>query len=283
MRGALPGWSAVAANDGAYLDPPVVRPLALSALHYLVERDGFESWLRVLDASAEARSWSQAIEEVYGLPVDALDAAWQSWLQGYLDGGWQSHALYAPDLERAHSLIAFGDAAQALGILEPALPLVALIDPVGSQAVQVLLAAAYRSESSIQALTDGAAALAAGDFEGAGRLADFVLSDANQTATRIRVARDLAERARLAGRARDRARAAAALPAWRSFEARALAAAAAADFTRVGSDVAAARAAETLALANRRLRPAGGMLIAAGVTLLVWNGLARRRDARCAT
>jgi len=280
-EGDLPSWGALAARDGAYVNPPVVRPLAVSAVAHLVQRDGFDRWLLALDDCADGRSWREAVEARYGASVEALEDAWRNWLPGYLDGGWQSHALHAPDVERARRAVAGGDPWTAVRLLEPALPLLSLDDPAAAAGIEDVLAAARRSIDATRALRAGVSALDEADYAAASEWALRARrSGAALPANERRAMEELAQRSALGVTAAERLATARALPAWRALEARTLAASALAAFARLGNDAAAARASEVVAAAERRLRPAGVALAAAGTALLAWNGRRRLRDAR---
>lgn len=277
-EGRLPTWTAVSASDGSYIDPPVVRPMALSALHFLTERYGFEQWLETLDAVAKGQPLETAVQSVMGATMDSLGAEWRSWLPGYLDGRWQAHALYDPDLAQFRGLVEEGRATLAVQRLALALPLVGLDEPAAARAVESLLSKARTAEAQAAALTDGMAALADGNYTRAESLAAAVADDAAAQAGRRRLAREVTDRARAGRKAIDRAHAAAAMPPWRALEARAMASSAAADLERIGNDAEARGALTTVEAANRRLRPVGVAMVAVGLGALVRNAGRRRRS-----
>jgi hypothetical protein len=279
-RDGVYGWSELTGPGADYLDPPVTQPQGLSMAHFLVDRFGLAATLDFVRASAAAPDWREAMALAFGRPAEQLEAEWQSWLPGYLDGGWRAHALRSADLRPAEALLARGDYAGAAAQLHGTIALLGADEPAVVARARELLVRAQLGQAAERRLDGALAALAAGDYGRARGEADearAVLGQLGNTAAEG-MAAEAARRAELGLVATHALERSARLPPWRAVQARVQAERAALGFAQLGNDAAALQAQAAAAGIDRRLAPAGWALLLLGLSLLAWNARRRWRD-----
>lgn len=278
-RDGLRPWSDLTAPGAAYTEPSLTYPEARSIAQFLADRFGFAALGRWLDAAASGNGWRGGLELAFGQSPDELEQAWRAWLPSYLDGGWRKHALFAPDLGQAETLLAQGDFAAAAGLLEALGQAAEDSSGVLGERRAQLLAAARVGSGAVAALATAEAALARGDYGPAAEDAAKAAAGFRSTGdvASLAQAEELARRGRLGASSLSALARAERLPAWRAVEARGLALQAATGLAQIGNDAATERARALAASMDGRLRPAGLALVALGLALLTWN--VRRRVA----
>ncbi|MBX0327294.1 hypothetical protein K2Z83_06320 [Oscillochloris sp. ZM17-4] len=173
-QGRLLPWSAFDDRDAIYGAPEVGYPQSLSAVAFLVDRDGFVKLREFLTISARSSGYRSALERAYGISATDLEAEWLQWLPGYLAGGYTSSALDSYDLSYARGLLEQGNYPAAAVELEQALDWIARhadTQPaeVSAEAAR-LKAQADEGVRATQIAEDSRRALEAGDYERAQQL-----------------------------------------------------------------------------------------------------------------
>jgi hypothetical protein len=115
--GRLLAWSELDQAESVYSDPQVAYPQSLSLVSFLVDRYGFPTFIKFLKASGTEPGFRSAMQTAYGKSADELEQEWLAYLPEYFAGRWQINALYAYDLSRVTELVnkaAYTDAATEL-------------------------------------------------------------------------------------------------------------------------------------------------------------------------
>ncbi|MFN8500120.1 MAG: peptidase MA family metallohydrolase [Anaerolineae bacterium] len=116
-------WDELNAPGGAYSNPAVAYPQALSMAAFLVDRYGFDRLIVFVKAMAKTPDYRAALEKTYNTPADKLEANWRAYLPDYVDTRYSAHALYAYDMAPMRGFLDAHNYAAAKREAEDALPL----------------------------------------------------------------------------------------------------------------------------------------------------------------
>ena len=282
-KAALKTWDELSSAGAAYLDPEIAQPQSLSMIHFLVETEGLDAVLDLVEASADAEGWRDAFDAAFQRPPDTLEASFREWLPGYLDGGWRHHDLYVDGVDRAERLIREGRYEIARDRLMATVALLDREDPAGAARARLLIARAERGLSDAEDLGTALRALEDGAYGVAEAAANVVLAggdDAAQTDAARITAAEIRERARL-GIESDRALESAGSQDILSapFERKA-ANTAVRGFSLLGDELKADRARAIYLRSGSAIGYLGWALIVAGSIVLIRNGFVRRAVPR---
>ncbi|NNJ09683.1 hypothetical protein EKD04_005035 [Chloroflexales bacterium ZM16-3] len=271
-QGRLLPWSAFDDRDAIYAAPEVSYPESLSAVAFLVDRDGFAKLREFLTVSARSSGYRSALERAYGMSVTDLEAEWLQWLPGYLSGGYKISALDSYDLSYARGLLEQGNYPAAASELDQAIGWIAR--HADTQPLEVaaeaerLKAQAEEGMRATQIAEDARKALESGDYERARQLIGQArLSFGRIGDTRQDVALDVYEQRVLRGvaaserliQANELAR------SLRYPQARATADLAAQEFAALGDQLRLTNALALRQSLDSRQRLAGALLMVAGL------------------
>ena len=277
-RDTMPGWSGLMAPGAQFEEPGLHLAAIRAVVHYLVERAGLSA---LVDLAAEARGasgWRGAFERSFGVAPDRLEAAWLSWLPGYLDGGWRRHPLFPDDLSRVERLLAAGAYERAGRELE----VLIAVDPDGALAerASMLMARAASGERTGSLLDEALDALAEGRFDETESTAQAAAEAAAAAGLpgAVAAARDVAARAQRGGEGVAQLERARSLPRWRTLQRRRAARQAYLKLAALGHGLAGAEAAGLARRADLDLAVLGLLPCAAGLALGVRNRRRRRTD-----
>lgn len=98
-------WTDLNAPGGAYSNPAVAYPESLSIIAFLVDRHGFGKLVDFAKANRNSPGYRTALETVYGVSADQLEAQWRTQLPEWLGGRYAINALFAYDLSPARVLL----------------------------------------------------------------------------------------------------------------------------------------------------------------------------------
>ncbi len=101
-------WADLNAPGGAYSSPAIAYPQSLSMVGFLVDRYGFGKLVDFVKANASSPGYRTAMETVYGVSADQLEAQWRAYLPEWLAGRFAVNALFAYDLSPARTLLEQG-------------------------------------------------------------------------------------------------------------------------------------------------------------------------------
>ena len=152
-------------------------PQSYSVVVFLAEKYGFGKVLQLVLATRDARTLDEAIKRVFDRTIPELEAEWQAFLPGYLDGGWQRNDLDLWDLAAPRQLLSSSKYAEARDLYDRA---AAVFSSVGNQEKLALARAErQRAVAGVEAIDltgRGMAALTVHTYDTAAGL----LSDAEQ-------------------------------------------------------------------------------------------------------
>jgi hypothetical protein len=118
-------WSELDEAQAVYSDPQVAYPQSLSIVSFLVDRYGLPTFIEFLRASGTEPGFRSALQTAYDKSADQLEQEWLAYLPDYFEGRWQINAIYSYDLTRVTQLVdraAYTDAAaeltEVIGLLE---------------------------------------------------------------------------------------------------------------------------------------------------------------------
>jgi hypothetical protein len=167
-NGRLLTWAELDSAQEVFRDPQVAYPEALSMVAFLVDRYGFNIFIKFLETNATEPGYRSALNATYGKPADELEAEWLAYLPTYFTGRWQINYIYAYDLSRVRELVdkgAFGDAEVELT------EIVALLESTDQAEVlaeaEQLLARAHQGQAAGALADEARRALQLDDYPGA--------------------------------------------------------------------------------------------------------------------
>jgi hypothetical protein len=164
--GQLLPWRNLFEGDGVYTDRNVAYPEALSIAAFLIETYGYDRVRALAQSFAQGRSYSTALAEVYGEPLDRLQQAWLAYLPRYMEERWQYNALHNFDLRPYQTGLEAGAYAQVGAALEEVIPLLTLSQQSEALAEAQLLSAWAAEGVAAEALVQAQRqALLAGDYQ----------------------------------------------------------------------------------------------------------------------
>ncbi len=167
---SLFSWSEINQPDVPYQAPQISYPQSYSMVAFLVQRDGFATLRRFLEATKTSTGYRSALETAYGVSADRLEGEWSAQLAAFTAGGYLRQNATVFDSAQAEALIARGEYAAALGELDT---LRAGLDAGAPElaTVDALLGRAKDGQRALQLAADSKQALANGEYETAKRAA----------------------------------------------------------------------------------------------------------------
>jgi hypothetical protein len=163
--GQLLPWRNLFDGDAVYSDHNVAYPEALSIAAFLIETYGYDRVRALAQAFAQGRSYSTALAEVYGEPLDRLQQAWLAYLPGYLEERWQHNVLHNFDLRPYQAGLEAGAYEQVGAALDEVMPLLELSQQTEALAeAQALSAWAAEGIAAEALVQEQRQALLAGDY-----------------------------------------------------------------------------------------------------------------------
>jgi hypothetical protein len=164
--GLLLPWRDLFDGTAVYTDRDVAYPEALSVASFLIENYGYDRVRALAAVLAQGRSYSTALAEVYGQPIDRLEQAWLAYLPQYVESRWQYNTLHNFDLRPFQAGLEAGAYAQVGAALDAVLPLLELTgqtEALGeAQALRAWATDGAEAEALVQAQRQ---ALLSGDYE----------------------------------------------------------------------------------------------------------------------
>lgn len=161
----LLSWADLNAPGGAYSSPAVAYPESLSIVGFLVDRYGFGKFVDFVKATAANPGYRTALETVYSVSADQLEAQWRAYLPDYLNGRYAVNALYAYDLAPARALLDQGTYTAAKEELDRAVYLLRTTGQTERLAeAQTLLARAEKGIAAGTTIAEARKALEARDY-----------------------------------------------------------------------------------------------------------------------
>jgi len=163
-EGNLFSWREINQPDVPYQAPQISYPQTYSMVAFLVQRDGFATLRRFLEATKTSTGYRSALETAYGVSADRLEQEWSAQLAEFTAGGYLRQNANVFDSTQAEALIARGEYAAAQGELdtlraglEPGAPELATVD--------ALLGRAKDGQRALQLAAASKNALARGEYE----------------------------------------------------------------------------------------------------------------------
>jgi hypothetical protein len=164
-QGRLLTWAELDEAKEVYSDPQVAYPQSLSIVSFLVDRYGFESFIKFVQASATEPGYRSALEAAYGKPADELEQEWLAYLPEYFDGRWQINAIYAYDLTRVTQLVERGAYTDAAAELTDIVSLLETTDQTEKLTeAEALLAQAHQGQTAGAIADEARQTLQTGDY-----------------------------------------------------------------------------------------------------------------------
>ncbi|MBE7554797.1 MAG: hypothetical protein HS126_27410 [Anaerolineales bacterium] len=163
--GRLLTWSELDQAESVYSDPQVAYPQSLSIVSFLVDRYSFPSFVKFLQASATEPGFRSAVQTAYGQSADELEQEWLAYLPEYFAGRWQINAIYAYDLSRVTELVnkaAYTDAAAELAEIVTLLETTNQTDTLAK--AEALLARAHQGQTAGTLADEARQALQSGNY-----------------------------------------------------------------------------------------------------------------------
>jgi hypothetical protein len=165
-RAALLPWPDLLEGRAIGLDPALGSAQALSVAAFLIDRYGFEALLEVVKGLAEGHSYRSAMTGIYGQSLEQLEEAWWAYLPGFVDGGWQTNALYNYDLAPYEAALDSGAYAQVAAALDRIIPFLELTGQRAAvEHAQVLREEAQQGLAAREVTAALGEALQAGNYE----------------------------------------------------------------------------------------------------------------------
>jgi hypothetical protein len=164
-EGRLLTWSELDEAESVYSDPQVAYPQSLSIVSFLVDRYSLPTFISFLKVSGTEPGFRSALQTAYGKSADALEAEWLAYLPEYFDGRWQINAIYSYDLSRVTQLVnkaAYSDAAAELAEIVALLESTNQADTLAE--AEALLARAHQGQAAGALAGESRQALLAGDY-----------------------------------------------------------------------------------------------------------------------
>lgn len=166
-QGRLLTWAELDEAKQVYSDPQVAYPQSLSIVSFLVDRYGFETFVKFLRASATEPGYRSALEVAYGKSADELEKEWLAYLPEYFDGRWQINALYTYDLTRVTQLVERGAYTDAADELTGIVSLLETTDQTEKLTeAEALLAQAHQGQTAGAIADEARQALQTSDYAG---------------------------------------------------------------------------------------------------------------------
>ncbi len=283
-QGQLLSWEALNDQPRFLRRMNVAYPEALSMVTFLIDTHGLGSIKRLLrEVAREDQPIAQALETVYGQPVEALEAAWRDYLPSYYSSRWESNLLRALDLADAKARFADGEYADARPLFEEARQLHRELEqPARAAEAETYLGRIAVALDAAEAAERGRARLAEHDYGEARTLladADARYAAAGDTRWRPTLAAPLAQAEQGAAAGDQLAAAQALVAGWRYAEGRARSAEAAALYQAIGDDDGVQRAQALRADADTRQSRLALLLLGGGTLMLVGLVVRPRRTA----
>lgn len=163
--GRLLTWSELDQAESVYSDPQVAYPQSLSIVSFLVDRYSFPTFVKFLKASATEPGFRSALQTAYGKSADELEQEWLAYLPDYFAGRWQINAIYAYDLSRVTTLVnkaAYTDAATELAEIVTLLETTNQTDTLAK--AEALLARAHQGQTAGTLADEARQALQSGNY-----------------------------------------------------------------------------------------------------------------------
>jgi hypothetical protein len=159
-------WADLNAPGGAYSNAEIAYPQSYSMVAFLVDRYGFAKLVEFLKAMPQSAGYRSALETVYGVSADQLEAQWKDYLPEFIEGRYRINALYAYDLAPARALLAQGAYTAVKEDVERAVHLLRTTNQTERLAeAEAMLARAERGIAAGQIVAAARAALEARDYE----------------------------------------------------------------------------------------------------------------------
>jgi hypothetical protein len=163
-------WSDINQPGVPYQAPQTSYPQTYSMVAFLVQRDGFATLRRFVEATKTTTGYRSALETAYGVSADRLEAEWLAQLPAFVAGGYRQPTTVVFDSAAAEELIARGEYDTAVRELETLQA--GLSDGASEHAtVAALLRRAQDGQRAVALAADAKDALAHGDYDAAHRAA----------------------------------------------------------------------------------------------------------------
>lgn len=159
-------WSDINRPNVPYQAPQISYPQTYSMVAFLVQRDGFATLRRFIEAIKTTTGYRSALETAYGVSADRLEAEWLAQLPAFVAGGYRQPTTVVFDSAAAEALIARGEYDAAARELETWQA--GLSDSAPEQAtVAALLERAEDGQRAVALAADAKDALARGEYDAA--------------------------------------------------------------------------------------------------------------------
>ncbi len=163
-------WSDINQPNVPYQAPEISYPQTYSMVAFLVQRNGFATLRRFIEATKTTTGYRSALETAYGVSADRLEAEWVAQLPAFVAGGYRQPPTAVFDSTAAEALIARGEydtAARELEMTQAGLP----ADAPERATVAALLGRAEDGQRALTLAAEAKDALARGDYNAAQRAA----------------------------------------------------------------------------------------------------------------
>jgi hypothetical protein len=175
-------WRALNERRSFYANIDLAYAQSYSVMAFLADRYGMGKFSRFLASLHDYRSWRDALNDAYGVPVDTLETEWRGYLTGFFKDGWKHNVLAAYDLAPG---VALYDAGQFSDARDRFVESEKLYNDLG-RTERAAEAAAYRAkaeqaEAAAVLTTEARQALETYDYATAGQRA----AEAGQTFTTL--------------------------------------------------------------------------------------------------
>ncbi|WP_322489002.1 peptidase MA family metallohydrolase [Chloroflexus sp.] len=167
QRGELWTWAVLDDRNAIYGQPELSYPQTWSIVTFLIERDGFEQFRRLLTALPQSSGYRSAMATIYGVSATTLEREWRTWLPAFLQLEPAALPPAVIDLAPAQALLTAGDYDRALRELER---LDAIADAETQNRIAALQARAQIGQRANQLTEAARTALLNGEYEQAERL-----------------------------------------------------------------------------------------------------------------
>ncbi|HEX6287631.1 MAG TPA: peptidase MA family metallohydrolase [Herpetosiphonaceae bacterium] len=166
-------WRELNQPGTAYANPQISYPQSYTMVAFLIQRDGFATFRRFIEASKTSSGYRSALETAYGVSPDQLEKEWLAQLEAFVAGEYRNRAIGAFDLSQAEALIARGEYEAAIKALELGLNTLQDSGPADlAERARQLLRHATNGQRATKLAADARSALERSEYAAAKSAAD---------------------------------------------------------------------------------------------------------------